>query len=238
VVLKDVRLAGVAQFQLWASSLSAVDTAITDLQVRLLDARDALRAAGFLRVAVEGTSVPETITALNACRKTLDLAVLYDQPYEDDDGASSLITQIPITVDAGFDESMLVTDEMARWDMQSAPTLRVDGLSKPGQHVTTLSVLAFLPVGWNGQAVTIDASIDGVAHQQIFPTVRAFLGACTLEPQTVELDGKQYSAGILSFPNAHFPQPLVLRGANDSVQISYAAAAFDQDAIVYLRALT
>ena len=61
--------------------------------------------------------------------------------------------------------------------------------------------------------------------------------AFVLDPTLVQLGGNAYDVGLMVFPDADFPEALVL-GTGDSFRVHYAAAAFDRPAVLYLRALT
>jgi len=244
IALKGGRLDAVVRFQLWANDPGDVDTAIAQLHGRLLAARDALWTAGFLRVDAEGASLAEHVSSLNAWRKTTNYRVLYEFRYEDTDGAESLIARIPIKIDSEYGESTVVTDEMIRWDNQAAPLLEISGGAHGVFRIGAVSILAFLPDGWNGSEVTVSASVGGVVHERGFASVREFLGAFTLETKTVELGGNPYRAGRLVFPNADFPDPIILKGGGDVFRIHYADERFlsenenETDAVVYLRVLS
>jgi hypothetical protein len=240
VLLKGGRLDAVVRFQLWAAAPADIATAIAALLDRILAAQTTLRGAGFLQLVIQNTSPPEVVPVLNAWRQSIDVAVLYEYQYEDGDGAYGLIARIPVAIDGGLSESMLLTDEMARWEHDAANPLLIDGLSNPGLTVSALSILAYLPAGWDGHAVTLSASTGGSVHQQIFPTVRTFANAFTLETETVDLGGNLYVPGTFNFPHPpQFPDPLRMQTGNDNLRVSYADPAFDNvDAALYLRALS
>jgi hypothetical protein len=245
ILLKGGRLDAVVRFELWAADPASSSTAIVALQSRLLGARDTLRAGGFLSFATTNTSAAESVPTLNGWRQSIDLAVLYEYAYEDSDGAFGLIARIPAGIDSVIAESMLLTDEMEIWNHpDGAPAFVVDrescpDLSGPGLPISSLAVLAYLPTGWDGHAVTITTSVGGVARQQVFPSVRNFVNSFALAAQPVYLGDNPYRAGTLAFPFLpHFPDPLVIQRRSDNLRISYADAAFDNvDAVVYLRAL-
>lgn len=252
LALKGGRLEAVVRFQFLADESADVDAAVKTLQERLLAARDDLWAAGFLRIAAEETSLAEHVSGLDAWRKTADYRILYEFHYEDSEGAESLIARIPIDSDleerdSPQRETTVVTDEMMRWDNQAAPALEVRPGVRHPFRVSALFIIAFLPDGWNGQEVTVSASVGGAVREQTFASVGEFRDAFDLEKEegedelklkTVELGGNLYVAGRLVFPNADFPDPIMLKGGEDVFHISYAAPAFDNDAVVYLRVLS
>lgn len=240
VALKGVRLNALVRFQLWATEPADVDTLISQLQARLQGDGANLRAAGFLKAGGEQTSLAEEIASLSAWRKTFDYRVLYEFQYRDEDEATSLIARIPINIVGEFNEFMLVTDELVRWDKNEALPLQIVGRRRPAS-VRAISLLAFLPAGWKGEKVTISISMRGNLQKKEFTNVRKFVKAFKLEPDTPErpaavLGGNTYLAGQMDFPNADFPDPVILR-AGDSFEIKYASPPFDSEAVVYLKVL-
>jgi hypothetical protein len=262
VALKGGRLDAVVRFQCWASDPEGVDLKIKALHERLLQARDTLWvprprdgwSTRFLRLAAEGASLAEHIPSLNAWRKTADYRALYEFHYEDADGAESLIARIPIAIDDEYGESTVVTDEMVRWDSWKAPTLEVHGGVRHVFHVGALSILAYLPDGWNGKGVTVSVSVGGIVRTQPFESVRQFRDAFDLEKEEgeeeklkmVTLGTKPYVAGRMVFPNTDFPDPIVLKGGEDVFRVRYADPdegfrsedGEETDAVVYLRVLS
>ncbi|NJD68945.1 MAG: hypothetical protein C3F12_08690 [Candidatus Methylomirabilota bacterium] len=261
VELKGIRLDALARFQLWASGPTEADTAITDLNTRLMADRDNLQVQGFLRIALEATSLADLVPPpISAWRKHADYRVLYEYPYTDTDGgAESLIARIPVGIDNEFGEATTVTDEMVRWDNQDAAALVVRGRLSVGR----LSALAFVSGLAPSGTVTLTRTFDGAAgaptthatlaaflaavaalnaperHAQVtFASVSDFLAAFSAagDPVTLgdwDLDGA---------PDSYQPRTLTLEpairlpGAADRLEITYQGAAFDQVAVVYLRA--
>jgi hypothetical protein len=70
-----------------------------------------------------------------------------------------------------------------------------------------------------------------------FGSVRAFCDAFAPAPDPVALGGHLYRAGRMTFPNADFPDPIVLSGGTDVFRIQSVTMALDSGAIVYVRAL-
>lgn len=235
VALKGGRLDAVVRFQLWASDVTAADTAVSSLQSRVLAAAGSLRSAGFLRLAVGDVSSAEQVSTLNAWRETATYRVLYEYQYDDSEDAASLIARIPIDIDSEFAESMVVTDEMMRWDDHSASPLELSGGVEPPTTVHEVVTVAHLPAGWNGSAVSINAAVGGPLPPWQFASLRSFLGAFAMDPGTVTLEGNPYQTGRLAFPNAHFPSPIVLATLRDEFRIAYASPALTTGAVVYLR---
>ncbi len=146
LALKAGRLQAVVRFQLWGATPNEVDEAIDLLHGRLLDAKEALYIAGFLRFSALNSSLAEHVTPLNVWRRTADYDTLYEFRYTDSDDAQSLIARIPIHADpeeaaSPQRETTIVTDEMARWDDVTAPALAVRGR----RTVRQLSALRFVP---------------------------------------------------------------------------------------------
>ena len=245
IELKGGRLEAVVRFQVWGSGLADVDSEIDSLQGRLLVAGDALRAAGFLEMAAEGMSTPESVDDLNAWRKTADYRVLYEFNYPDVDGAESIIVHIPIDVNG---EITTVSDEIVRWDDRGTPSLEVHGGLGKVHQISALAILASLPAGEDGESVSILSSVGGIGQSQSFPTVRAFRDAFELEKENnffkiVKFGEGLYYAGRMDFPNPSFPDPLVIAERDDFFAVRYLPASADdnklgENAVVYLRLLS
>jgi hypothetical protein len=171
VELKGIRLDALARFQLWASGPAEADTAITDLNARLMADRDNLQVQGFLRIALESTLPADPVPPpVSAWRKHADYRVLYEHHYTDTDGAESLIARIPVGIDSNLEEATTITDEMVRWDNQDAAALVVRGRFSVGD----LSALAFVPGTAPSGTVTLMRTFDGAAGP---PTTHATLAA-------------------------------------------------------------
>ena len=237
-VLKGVRLDAVVRFEFWGADPAEADANITGMHAALLAAKAQLKSQGFL--ILEGLDTLLADQPLpDAWRKTATYRVLFEFPYQDTDDAGGLIARIPININSIFNETTVVTDEMVRWDGDEAPTLEVRGSTgRVPFHVGELALLAFLPVGFNGDGVTISSFVGGALTQLSFASVRDFRDAFTLEPQAIELGGQPYLAGRMAFPNADFPNPIVLAGGEDFFSIAYASPPLnDINAGVYLRVL-
>lgn len=254
-VLKGGRLDAVVRFQLWASTPDAVDQLIDTLHGELLAAKDALRliiqedepqVGSFLNIALGETSLADFFQnlapGLSGWRKTANYKVLYEFRYPDTEGAESLIHRIPIAVNS-HGESTVVTDEIIRWDGESAPALAVSGTSQDLFQVGALTILAFLPEGWDGDQVIVSATVNGTARERVFASVRDFLNAFDLDETPVTLGGNPYLSGRLAFPNADFPDPIILRG-DDVLRIRYVDPVnadnprlSNGNAVAYLRVL-
>lgn len=172
--LKGIRLEAVVRYHLWADTSNNVDRDIQALIKRLLGDRDVLRAAGFLRLGLKSTSASENVFAEDAWRQSAEFGVLYEFPYQDSDDADSLIARIPINISEEFTESTTITDEMVRWDNESAPPLLLRG----GLSIGKLSGLAFIPGTAPTRTVTLTRTFDGATGLPLtHPTMTSFLAA-------------------------------------------------------------
>lgn len=240
VETKGGRMDAIVRFHLWGSSPDKVDREVEMLLGRLLAAKDDLRTDGFLRLSLEGVPPCEEISSQNAWRKYADYKVLYEYYYHDTDEAESLINRILIDIDGHL---TIISDDMVRWDSQSAPMLEVRRESGSLTRIGAISLLAYLPADWDGLAVTLSASFGGVKHERSFASLREFCGAFDLEKdngniKTAELGGKSYFFGHLAFPNADFPNPMEFQRNDDTFCISYAAPSLDGEAVLYIRLLS
>ena len=241
--LKGVRLEAVVRFQYWGSDPSEADLLVTDLQGRVAAAAATLRASGFLLIESAGATLAEHGNPIDAWRSTTDYRILYEFRYQDADGAESVISRIPIEIDSNFPDETSVSDDMVRWDDAAAPALVVRRKRTSVFRVAALSILAFLPVAWDGDGVTIRVTIAGTTHEQTFATVRDFVNAFALETEVVALGANTYLAGRMEFPraNSNLNFPVLLSGDTDTFRVSYQEPVekpkFNSEAVVYLRAL-
>jgi hypothetical protein len=240
LALKGLQLDAVVRFQYWGETSDEAEASVAGLHGRLRMAGNELRAAGFLRVEAAGTSLSESVAAVNDFwRKTADYRVLYEFQYQDNDGAESLLAQIPVDIIDFFKKPMIVTADMIRWDKVAAPTLVVRGNGSRSRRFNALSLLAFLPGGWNGVGlVKVKTFVGGDVQEHDFPSVRDFSDAFAPAAGTVALGANSYVAGRLALDEIGFPVvlPLTLKG-NDFLEVSYLPEKFDGDAVVYLRVL-
>lgn len=264
VVLKAHRIEGEVQFQLWADSAEAVDGAVLDLQKHLLQASEALRAAGFLRFQATATTLAESVPALSAWRKTSSFDLLYEHTFEGSDGAEGLIARVPIASDlerpgSAERETRVETDAMVRWDDEGASPLLVRGPCRLGG----LAGLAFLPPGpppagpvtltrtFEGAlgppvslptATAFVAAVGGEApaerHARLtFPSIPAFLAALTPAGDPLALGDWNLDGVTDLYEPLSLPlEPtLELRSSVDRFEVRHANPSLGAPAVVYLR---
>lgn len=264
VALKGMRLDAQVQYQLWATGPVEAEAAMADLNARLMADREVLWTAGFLRLTLDNALAAEHVPSIGAWRKQADYKVLYEYRYQDSDGAESLIARIPIHSDPEQRNSLqrettVVTDEMVRWDNEAAPSLVVRGRLSVGG----LSMLAYVPSPAPSGAVTLMRTFDGaIGPPAAHPTLAAFLAAVSGDAPSqrhaavafVSLDdfitafnaagdpvelgdwdlngvSDSYQARVLDFAS-----PIRLPNVADRLEIAHQGSAFDQVAVVYLRA--
>lgn len=262
--LKGIRLEATVRFQVWANASPDAETAIQDLILSILGDRDALRAAGFLRLALKSTAASENVDT-DVWRESADFTVLYEFPFVDSDGADSLIARIPINVDSEFAEAMTITDEMTRWDSVAAPPnvsvppLVLRGRSSIGGLVALTFVPGSVPIG----AVTLTRTFDGAGVPPTHPDLPTFLAAVT-DPDNPAREGQVTFASLTDFLGAFnafgstvtlgdwdedalpdnyqslalpIDPPIKLPSVADRFEINYEANVPSLDAVVvYLRA--
>jgi hypothetical protein len=193
--LKGIRVDAVVRYQLWAAMPADVDTASRLLVTTLLGDRAALQAQGILRLSLVSAGSSEDVPTLPAWRQNAEFRVLYEFPYVDSDGAPSVIARIPITLDSEYDEATVVTDEMARWDDEAAPTLTLRGRSSIGR----VSALVFIPGTTPSGMVTVTRTFDGApGPTPIHPDLPTFLAAIT-DPDRPAREGQVAFASLDAF---------------------------------------
>jgi hypothetical protein len=194
--LKGLRVEAVVRYYISSGTPNDVDAAIQVLTAQLLGDRDNLRAAGFLRLALKEISASENV-ATNAWRGSADFEVLFEFPFIDADGADSIIARIPIEINDEFGESTLVTDEMTRWDNESAPTLVLRGPAS----IDKLSALRFAPAAVPLGTVTLRRTFDGAVDPvPVHPDLASLLAAIT-DPNNPDLQGEVTFASLTDFMN-------------------------------------
>ena len=255
VSLKGGRLEAVVSFQLWSGAPGNLDTAINQLHGRLMAAKDDLWVKGFLRISADKTSVAEHIESLDNWRKATDYKILYEFRYQDTDGAESLIARIPIHSDPEIHDSpdretTTVTDEMVRWDNETAPALSVRGRL----NVKNVSALSFIPGANPSGTVTLTRTYDGASGQPTnFPNLVGFLAFIT-NPVSPGRHAQVTFASLNDFLSKFsadgdpvtlldsyvpfvltFERVIPLASVADRLDITYENAAFDQTAVFYMR---
>ncbi|VAW30273.1 hypothetical protein MNBD_CHLOROFLEXI01-3956 [hydrothermal vent metagenome] len=267
IVLRGGRVEAAVSFHLWAITPNDIDPQLDQLHANLLEAKDDLRAAGFLRITAAGSSLATYIPSLNAWRATSEYIFLYEFLYTDTDGAQSLIAQIPIHTDpeelnSPQRETAVVSDEMVRWDDDSAPALVLRG----NQLVSQLSALTFVPGATpSGEVLLLRTYTDAIDPAAEFPNLDEFITAVT-DPDTparnaqVILPLNNFLAAFTTtgdpielgdwnednVPDNYEPRllkfaaPIPLPQTSDRLQLVYQPDSndpqFDQVAVIYLRA--
>jgi len=198
--LRGGRLDARVRFQLWGATAPDVDTAILTLQSDLLEDRDVLRQAGFVRFNAAETTLAERVDSVNGWRKTTSFDVLYEYQYVDTDDADSLIVRIPVTLDpervnSPDRELQTLTDEMVRWDNEVAPPLRIHGPAT----VRRLSALVFVPGPQLGGQVVVARSSSPAGPVTHLPDLAGFLQATSgSAPITTDADVTLTPAGFFA----------------------------------------
>jgi hypothetical protein len=185
------RLDARVRFQLWGATAVEVDDSVLTLQSDLLDDRDELRRAGFLKLAAADTTLAERVDSVGGWRKSTSYDVLYEYQYADGGDAESLIVKIPVTMDTEHtggpaSQAQTLTDEMIRWDDEAAPAFIVPG----PRTVARLTALVFAPGPTLAGTVTVLRStgpVPGpVTHLPDLPTFLAATGGD--EPAEADAD--------------------------------------------------
>jgi hypothetical protein len=258
VELYGGRIDCVVRFRVWAADSDGADTAMTALQGRLFSSRAELWNAGFLQFdGVAGTLAASDGAAWS---RTADYHALVEYHLAPVSQAQSLIAAIPIRADhnGSIGETTTVTDDMVRWDQESAPGLVVRGPAA----IANLALAAFLPTPAPGNAVELLRTNDAATGApRDFPSIVEFLVALN-DPVTPERharvvfasladfldvfedsgemelgdwnqDGNadHYTVGLLSFD-----APISLPDAVDRLQVALPATPLDHVGVVYLRA--
>jgi hypothetical protein len=260
IMRRGIRVDALTRFQLWAPDANGINQAVADLQMQVLADRENLRSEGFVRLALEDTGLSVPVAPPDGpWHGHVDWRVLYEYDYEDTDGAESLIAQIPVTINTGSEESMTLTDEMARWDNNSAPKLAVRG----PVVVAGLTLLAFVPRAVPSGKVTLWRTFDGAAgaplnHASLadflaaisagnpernaittFSSFNTFKAAFQDTGDTVTLgdwDGDGV-ADVYQSLTLSIEPAVTLPTVRDRLEVTYGAAKFNQVAVAYLRAI-
>ena len=256
---KGVRLEATVRFLVWAGDAMAAGAAIEDLNLSILGARDALRALGFVKLALDDAPISGAAApAADQWRGSADYRLLYEFSYRSTDGARSLIAKIPVRIDGELRESMSVTDEMARWDNRAAPRLVVRGPA----GLASFSMAAFVPKGAPAAKVTLLRSYDGAPGKpKEYADIKQFLAAISgAKPErNAMVSFASFGDFMAAFQKAGAPaaigdwdgdgvpdeyQPLALPlkpsiqlpTVRDRFEVGYGGPKFDRVAVVYLRA--
>jgi hypothetical protein len=250
-----VRVQAVARFSLWGYAPIDADQAAADLNTAIFAKRDDLAAQGFLKLSLESSPPSEHNKDPSAWRRFADYDMLYEFPYEDVGGASSLILPINAT-DTPTAAQWAETGDLARWDDDAAPIFATHGAAT----IVGLAALAFIanPADPPTGKVTITRTFDGAPASADVGTLNAFLAQITASPSparnvfvsfpslsdflnALTSDGTSIAMGDNAdkYDSSHldFPAPLVLASVADRLELSYEHPKFDRSAVVYLRAV-
>jgi hypothetical protein len=257
--LKGIRIDALVRFQLWAADPVAADQAIGALNGSLIADRERLRSVGFLRFSLETASLAESISdPIGAWRKHADYRVLYEFDYETTNSDGGLIARIPVAINSGLNQSMVVTDDMTRWDNVAAPALVVRGTASVG----ILSLLAFTPGPPPNAPVTLTRTYDGaIGSPATYATLPKFVAAVSgVNPMErhAKFTFPSFNNFKSAFASSGAPivlgdfdkdgtpdqyQPLELRFSrviqlpktSDRFEVTYGGAKFNRTGVVYLR---
>lgn len=264
LAVKGIRLDALVRFQSWAAEPGQIDTDFINLNSQLMADRDALRSAGFLRLALENTAEAENIASLNAWRKQADYRVLYESQYLDTDGALGLIARIPITdfleqPDSEPRETSTVSDRMICWNNTNAFPLALRGPFA----VSGFFALVYIPGANPTGTVTLTRTFDGAKgapkayhvwkdflaavsganaqernSQVTFASLQDFLGNFRKTGDTVAFGDLVPSnpPDIYTAQVLSVDPAIDLTGFSDRLELSYQNEALDQTAVLYLRA--
>ena len=253
-----IRVQALARFSLWGADPSTADEAVTGVNASIFAKRDDLLALGFLKLTFDGTASAEEMTGLGAWRRNADYNVLYEFPYQDTGGASSLIVGIPVAESAP-DQQWTVRGDITRWDNHDAPPLSLRGPAA----IAGIAALAFFPhsVQVPTGAVRITRTFDGAPAPADSGTLAGFIAQTTAgtPARNVYVEFAALSALLANFtpdgspfdlgdwnndgiPDGYIPtrldlpSPIVLPTIADRLELSYQQPPFDRVAVVYISA--
>ena len=260
--LKAIRLDALVRYDVWGDDPATAAQAATDINARLLGARDTLRAEGVLKLDLAAVEPADYADSLSAWRVGAQYRVLYEFPYKDTSGAESLISRIPIGLEPedpadGLGEETVVTDELVRWDKLRTPLLVVRGPASVGALLVLATGSA--PAGTvtvtrtSGDTTTPPAtftSFDTFLHNTAgpqpefheaviaFTSVDEFLVAIGSAGSPVELGDWDEDTDLDEYRPRSLPvvPRLELPAAHDRLEIAYGGEKLDSSTVIYLRA--
>jgi hypothetical protein len=258
--LKAIRLDALVRYDVWGDDPATAAQAATDINARLLGARDTLRTNGVLKLDLASVDAADFAASLSAWRVGAQYRVLYEFPYKDTGGAESLISRIPIGVEPedptdGLGETTVVTDDLVRWDKLLTPPLVVRGPASVGALLVLATGSA--PAGTvtvtrtSGDATALPATftsfdtfLDNTAgpHPQLeeaviaFTTVDEFLVAIGSAGSPVELGDGDKNVHVYRPRSLPVVPRLELPAARDRLEIAYSGEQLDSSTVIYLRA--
>ncbi|MEV8377674.1 hypothetical protein AB0P21_33355 [Kribbella sp. NPDC056861] len=252
--LRAGRLDARVRFQLWAASAPLVDAAVLTLHSDLLDDREQLRSAGFLRFNVADTPPADEFGSVTGWRKTTSFDLLYEYRYDAGDDADSLITRIQMTTDpeqapSPAREQETITDDLVRWDDEAAPDFALTGPAT----IRRVSALVFQSGPPLGGTVTVRRTDASGTPPAVQPDLATFLLAtgpaevslspgvffASLGPAGPTLKLGDWNLDTVPDEYAGFDRALdpaiELATRFDRLSITYSGPGLDQTAVVYLR---
>lgn len=264
VELKGRRFDATVRVQLWNTNLNDLETAMINLNLAIEAARQALFAAGFLKLLLINSFPAEFENSENAWRKQADYSILFEYGYRDTDEAKSIISRIPVLTDpltsnSPFREINVVSDEMVRWDNEQAPALLLRGPSS----ISGLSHLYFVDsavptvgvvflrtfLGASGAPAdygnltdflnAINDPLTPVRHARlVFPAFSDFLTEFSAAGDAIRLGDWNLDGNPDSYTAASlsFSSTIVLSRSTDIFEISCLGASLDQVAVLYMKA--
>jgi len=257
---RAVRVQATARFSLWGFASFDVDQQITALNTSIFAQQSALAAKGFLKLSMESSGPPEFSNHSSAWRGLADYDVLFELPYDDVGGASSLI--LPISArETATASAWSIRGDLGRWDEVGAEPLSIRGPA----IFSGLAALAFFPDPANKPTggVTISRTFDGAPAPAAAASLADFLTQITSSPSparnvsfsfgsvadllaqftpgtTPIAMGDRNADGVpdsYASSQLNFPASLTLGALEDRFEMVYPQPKFDHAAVVYLRAL-
>ncbi len=253
-----IRVQAVARFSLWGADPLSADEAVMALNASVFAKSDDLRTRGFLKLTFDSTAAPEKLMGVVGWRRDADYNVLYEFPYADTGGASSLIVGVPVD-ETSSGQQWTVRGDIARWDNQQAPPLSVRGPAA----IAEIAALAFFPDPAQQPTgpVRIVRTFDGapapsdsgtlaafiaqttarVPARNVYvelPTLPALLATFTPDGPLLDLGGANNGGLPDRYIPTHLvlPVPIVLPTIADGLELSFQRPPFDRPAVAYIRA--
>jgi hypothetical protein len=266
--LRGIRLDASVRFELWDTTRAGAEQGAADLLLRLLAARDPLRAAGVLQLSLETDTPAVEFVGVGWSAAPIYRA-LFETEYQDTDGTQSLIARIPIHLEpeaagAPGGETTTVTDALVRWDAAGADPLVVRGPTRAATlatlHYWSLAAPAgpFVvtrttdppptepPAVFNDLFAFLDAVVgtpEGALHHARLElgSIGQFLDGLTADPGRMALGDIEPdgTADAYEARSVVVDPPIELPTSNDVLTFSYAdPAGLGVLGVLYLRVLS